>query len=37
MTGLQNGRMTPVPLPDTWKEKKRLNPEMLHLVEELSI
>lgn len=37
MTGLVNGHMTPVPLPDTWKIKKRLNPELLELVEELSI
>jgi 6-phosphofructokinase 1 len=37
MTGLQNGHMVPVHLPDTWEKKKMLNPELLHLVEELSI
>ena len=37
MTGLQNGKMTPVALPDSWEKKKTLNPELLALVEELSI
>ena len=37
MTGLVNGHMTPVPLPNTWEVKKRLNPELLELVKELSI
>lgn len=37
MTGMVNGRSAPVLLPDTWEKKKMLNPEMLHLVEELSI
>lgn len=37
MTGIQDGRMVPVPLQETWERKKPLNPELLHLVEELSI
>ncbi len=37
MTGMVNGRSVLVRLPDTWETKKMLNPEMLHLVEELSI
>ena len=37
MAGLVSGHMAPVPLPDTWETKKRLNPELLELVEELSI
>ena len=37
MAGLVNGRMVPVPLPNTWETRKRLNPELLELVEELSI
>ena len=37
MAGIENGRMVAVPLPDTWGIKKELNPELLSLVEELSI
>ncbi len=37
MAGILNGRNTPISLPHTWETKKKLNPEMLELVEELSI
>lgn len=37
MAGLSAGRMVSVALPKTWENKKQLNPELLSLVEELSI
>ena len=37
MVGIHNDCMVEVPLPDTWENKKELNPELLNLVRELSI
>ena len=37
MTGIVNGCMLPVPLPETWERKKRPNAELIDLIEKLSI
>lgn len=37
MTGIQNGRMKAEPLTTVWEKQKQLNPELIDLVEKLSI